>query len=266
VLVVEERVPKSPDNLILMGTGYEVSNAFRMLRALRLAKEGDVHIGGGSAMLGRMLTNRRVGSGFADEPGAAMHGSIARWPGAVYSLSASDTSRVKDLHRQLKTVEDMGEAAPYNLSLALRSFNSSYDRIPAQNDMKLVDLITTAESLLGASVEISFRLSFHVAGILAGTDRERVMIFDDMRAFYDTRNKVVHGGTLESKHRTRLNNYPRLRDYIRRLLVAFLHLATTSEHGHHPKSFRRQLDSNLQDGQKRSALRAAMGLATDPDI
>jgi hypothetical protein len=97
----------------------------------------------------------------------------------------------------------MGEAAPYNLSLALRSFNSSFDRIPAQNDMKLVDLITTAESLLGASVEISFRLSFYVAGMLAGTDRERVTIFDEMRAFYDTRNRVVHGGTLESKHRTR---------------------------------------------------------------
>jgi hypothetical protein len=266
VLVVEERVPKSPDNLILMGTGHEVSKAFRMLRVLRLTKEGDVHIGGGTAMLGRVLTNRRAGSGFADNPGASMHGSIARWPGARYSLTASDTSHVKDLHSQLKTVEDMGGGAPYNLSLALRSFNSSYDRIPAQNDMKLVDLITTAESLLGASVEISFRLAFYVAGILAGTDRERVIIFDEMRAFYDTRNKVVHGGTLESKHRTRLNNYPRLRDYVRRLLVAFLHLATTSEHGHHPKSFRKQLDSNLQDAQKRSALRAAMGLAADRQI
>ena len=256
-------MPKSPDNLILTGTGYEFSKASRMLRALRLAKEGDVHIGGGTAMLGRVLTNRRAGSGFTDNAGAAMHGSIARWPGARYSLSVSDTSHVKDLHSQLKTVEDMGEAAPYNLSLALRSFNSSYDRIPAQNDTKLVDLITTAESLLGASVEISFRLSFYVAGILAGTDHERVTIFDEMRASYDTRNRVVHGGTLESKHRKHLNNYSKLRDYVRRLLVGFLHLATTSEGAHNPRSFRKQLDSNLQDEQKRSTLRAAMGLAAD---
>jgi hypothetical protein len=211
-------------------------------------------------MLGRLLTNRQAGSGFGGHPGAAMHGSIARWPGATYSLSASEASYVKTLYEQLMTVEGMGEAAPYNLSLALRSFNSSYDRIPAQNDTKLVDLITTAESLLGASMEISFRLSFYVAGILAGTDRERVAIFDDMRAFYDTRNKVVHGGALEAKHRTRLNNYPGLRDYVRRLLLAFLHLATTSDHGYNPKSFRKQLDSELQDAQRRSALRAAMGL------
>jgi hypothetical protein len=86
VLVVEERVPKSPDNLVLLSTGQEVGKAFRMLRALRLAKEGDIHIGGAAAMLGRLLTNRRAGSGFGGHPGAAMHGSIARWPGAMYSL------------------------------------------------------------------------------------------------------------------------------------------------------------------------------------
>jgi hypothetical protein len=52
VLVVEEKVPKSPDNLILGSTGQVVSTAFRMLGALRLANEGDVHIGGGTRCSG----------------------------------------------------------------------------------------------------------------------------------------------------------------------------------------------------------------------
>jgi hypothetical protein len=260
VLVTEVKAPKTPDNLILGNTGVEVSKALRMLRALRLAKEGDVHIGGGTQILGRVLTTRPAGSGFSPDPGAAMHGSITRWPGTTYSLSTSDASHVQDLYGQLKLVEDMGDSAPYNLNLALRSFASSYDRLPALNDTKLVDLITATESLVGTGAEISFRLSFYIAGILGGTDSERVTIFSEMRDFYDTRNKVVHGGTLETKHRAHLENYPALRDYVRRLLAAYMRLATTSGHGYDPKPLRRRLDSILQDTQQRAALRVAMGL------
>ena len=260
VLVSEEKVPKTPDNLVLGGTGTEVSKAFRMLRALRLAKEGDVHIGGGTQMLGRVLTTRPAGSGFSPDPSAEMHGSITRWPGATYSLSASDATRIQALYDQLIAIEGMGDNAPYNLNLALRSFASSYDRLPAQNDTKLVDLITATESLLGASVEISFRLSFYIAGLLAETDSERVTIFAEMRDFYNTRNRVVHGGPLNASHRAHLENYPALRDYVRRLLVAYMRLATTSGHGYDPKTLRKSLDSVLQDAQQRSALRVAMGL------
>lgn len=260
VLVTEEKVPKTPDNLPLGGTGTEVSKAFRMLRALRLAKEGDVHIGGGTQMLGRVLATRPAGSGFSPDPGAAMHGFITRWPGAAYSLSTSDASRIRALYDQLIAIEGMGDSAPYNLNLALRSFASSYDRLPAQNDTKLVDLITATESLFGTAVEISFRLSFYIAGILAGTDSERLTIFAEMRDFYNTRNRVVHGGALDARHRAHLENYPALRDYVRRLLVAYMRLATTSGHGYDPKPLRASLDSVLQDAQQRSALRAAMGL------
>jgi hypothetical protein len=260
VLVVEEKVPKSHDNLVLGSTGHAYSTAFRMLRALRLAKEGDVHIGGGTQMLGRVITTRPVGSGFPPNRGAAMQGPLTRWPGAAYSLSASDAPSVKALYNQLKMIEGMSDGAPYSLNLALRSFASSYDRVPAQNDTKLVDLITATESLLGTGVEISFRLSFYIAGILAGNDSERVTIFDEMRAFYDTRNKVVHGGALETRHRAYLDNYPALREYVRRLLVAYMHLATTSGHRYDPKTLRKRLDSVLQDAQQRSVLRAAMGL------
>ena len=259
-LVTEEKVPKNPHNLILGNTGTEVSKAFRILSALRLAKEGDVHIGGDTQMLGRVLATRPAGSGFSPDRGAAMHGFITRWPGAGYSLSTSDVSSIRALYDQLMAIEGIGDSAPYNLNLALRSFASSYDRLPAQNDTKLVDLITATESLFGTGVEISFRLSFYIAGILARSDNERVMIFAEMRDFYNTRNRVVHGGALDARHRAHLENYPVLRDYVRRLLVAYMHLATTSGHGYDPKPLQKSLDSVLQDAQQRSALRTAMGL------
>jgi Apea-like HEPN len=260
VLVVEEKIPKTPRNMVFANTGQEWSTADRMVRALRLAAEGDVHIGGGPQMLGRVLTTRSAGSGFSPSGGAAMQGTMARWPGAKYSLAAADAPRVQALYAQLKLIESMGEATQYNLNLALRSFMSSYDRLPPQNDTKLVDLITATEALLGTGAEISFRLSFYIASILAGDDIERVEIFGEMRTFYDTRSKVVHGGTLAAKHRAHLKNYPALRNYVRRLLLAYMHLATTSGHAYDPDSLRRSLDTILQDAQQRSALRAAMGL------
>jgi hypothetical protein len=115
----------------------------------------------------------------------------------------------------------------------------------------------TVNPLMGSG---SFRLSFYIAGILAENDGERVKIFDEMRAFYNTRSKVVHGGTLEVRHRAHLDNYPALRGYVRQLLVAYMRLATTAGHGYEPRPLRKRLDSLLQDAQQRSALRAAMGL------
>jgi hypothetical protein len=108
VLVVEEKVRKSPDNLILGSTGHAVSKADRMLRALRLANEGDVHIGGGAQMLGRVLSTRPAGCGFSPEKGATMQGTLARWPGATYSLAASDAPRVQLLVAYMRLATTSG--------------------------------------------------------------------------------------------------------------------------------------------------------------
>lgn len=259
VLVAEAKSHKTPDNLILHNGATPVTKAQRMLQALRLAKEGDVHIGG-TLMIGRILTTRPAGDGFSPSPGAAMHGQTMRWFGAKYLLTASEAPYVLTMYNELQTIEAMGAKAPYNLSLALRSFASSYDRVPAYDDTRLVDLITAAEALVGTSIEISFRLSFRIAGILAESDDERLAIFHDVRDFYDTRSRVVHGQPLEAKHRTHLEDYPVLRGYVRRLLTAFMHLATTPGHQYGSESLRKRLDSILQDRRQLAALRGAMGL------
>ncbi len=45
VLLVEQKLPKSPDNFILASTGLEWAKAQRVLMALRLLKPGEVRIG-----------------------------------------------------------------------------------------------------------------------------------------------------------------------------------------------------------------------------
>ncbi|HCT80132.1 MAG TPA: hypothetical protein DGT23_26920 [Micromonosporaceae bacterium] len=264
ILVAEDKLPKSPENLYFSSTTEPVIKSHRMLRALRLAKEGDVHIGG-DTMIGRVFTNRPAGSGFSSSGGASAHGTSPRWPGPGYFLSTSDVAHVATLYSQLTAIGAMQGRGPFNLDLALRSFFSSYDRIPEMPDTRLVDLVTAAEALLGTENEIIFRLSFRIAALLGSTDSERVAIFTDMRAFYDTRSRVAHGAPLKPKHQARLENYSVLRGYVRRLLTAFLHLATSpARRTYGTKFFTEQLDIVLQHEQQRAALRMSMGLI-DPE-
>ena len=261
VLIVREELAKRPDNLVLGNTATGISKAYRMLLALQLAKEGDIHIGGGGVLTGRMLTTRSVGQGFTLLGGASMVGQTTRFPGLAYQLDESEVSSVRDIYEQLIALEGIPGKSPYNLGLALRSFSTSYERFPTQADSRIVDLVTAVEALVGTEVEISFRLSYRAAGILAGDDDARVTIYQDLRGFYDTRSRVVHGGTLSAKHLTRLADYELLRRYVRQLLVAFLYLATTPGQSYGPDYFRQLLDLDLQHADRRSALRAAMGMA-----
>jgi len=261
VLIIREEVGKEADNLVLGNTATGISKAYRMLLALRLAREGDIHIGGGGVLTGRMLTTRSVGQGFTLLGGASMLGQTTRFSGLAYQLDESEVSGVRAIYKQLIALEGITGQSPYNLGLALRSFSTSYDRFPTQADSRIVDLVTSVEALVGTEVETSFRLSYRAAGILAADDNARVMIYQDLKGFYDTRSRVVHGGTLSAKHLARLADYELLRQYVRQLLVAFLRLATTPGQSYGPGYFRQLLDLDLQHADRRSALRAAMGMA-----
>ncbi|MGH2593190.1 MAG: hypothetical protein ACRDGG_06725, partial [Anaerolineae bacterium] len=89
---------------------------------------------------------------------------------------------------------------------------------------------------------------------------ERTSLFEEMADHYDTRNKIVHGASLEKKHLRIIQNDEPLRNIVRRLLVAFLHLAKSPQYSL-DKQFYQQLDSILQHSRRRSELRKAMGLS-----
>ena len=182
-------------------------------------------------------------------------------PGSNYSLEESDLSSVRDLYDRLLRYEGGREAAPVNLDFAIRSFSDIYDRRnPMRDDTRLVDAITALESLLGTRDEITFRLAFRVALILGHDDEERVNIFERMKGYYDTRSRVVHGGTLREKHRRHLADQQALREIVRRLLVGILRLTISTEHAFDKKFFKEKLDSALLHNESRTDIRMVMGL------
>jgi len=256
VMLVESRVAKSPENLILGSIGTEWVNAQRVLGALRLLAPGDVTIG--SMWLTRS-GRFNVGIG-----GNAQVGLTIPTMGSTYQLTESIASRVPKMYSDLQHLEERGYGgAPGNLALALRSFMATYDRWPSGGDSRIVDAITALEAVLGSGIEISFKLSFRTAGILAADDAKRVDIFETMKKYYDLRSKLVHGATLKEKHHALLADTEGLRHLVRELLRGFIYLAVAPNDAYGKQFFQESLDAALQDEAKRAALRHALDLDSD---
>jgi Apea-like HEPN len=254
VMMVEDRMEKKPENFNYVDSGHQPTKALRALGALRLAGTGDVGIG-------RMWSTRtaRFNVGI-DHVGSTL--SVPETMGSPYRFSADMFPTVADLYVNLKRLEREGyNRAAGNLQLALRSFMATFDRYPTGRDAQLVDSITALEAVLGTSTEISFRLAFRVAGLLADSDQERASLLEDTRGFYDTRSRIVHGGPLSNKQRGYLDRIDEARDHVRRLLRGFVHLAVSEGHGFDRKYFEKPLDGDLLQEDRRAKLREAMGLA-----
>ncbi len=253
VMLVEDRVEKSPENLILSSLGTEFTKAQRALEALRLLAPGDIGIG---RMWVRRVARFNVGLG-----GIQIVGYSIPTFGSNYELTDSIADAVPAMYDALRQLETSGYGGgPGNLDLALRSFMATYDRPLASGDSRVLDAITAVEAVLGSGIEISFKLSFRVAGILAADDAERVKIFNEMKAYYDLRSKLVHGVTLKEKHRQLVADVEPLRHLVRALLRGFINLALTPGHGYGKQFFQERLDPALLDGAERNRLRSALGM------
>lgn len=251
VLLVEHKTLKCPDNFIAMDQYTLWTKAQRALLALRLLKPGDVRIG-------RMFLSRpaafNVGLG-----GMTSSGFTVWHPGQEYRLEASEMLSVRALYDLLVQFEAKHREALRNIDIALRSFSSIYERYMHQAEDAVLDAITALEALLGESTEMTFKLAFRAAGILAADDDERAAIFEHMKFYYDTRSRIVHGEVLREKHLQVIQNPEPLLEIVRRLLVAFLRLAECGPF--QPAKFKDEIDSILQHSQRRAELRNKMGLA-----
>jgi hypothetical protein len=254
VMIVEKMRMKSPETFVLMDETW--TEAQRTLGALRLLAAGDVSIG---PMW--MVRPARFDVGLGG--GTAQLGFAIPGLGSRYLLDEDIAGRVPPLYQSLKHLETHGYGrAPGNLDLALRSFMATYDRWRPGADSRLLDSITALEAVLGSGTEIAFKLAFRVASLVATNDDERASIFEEMKGFYSTRSALVHGAGLSARHQARLDHVDRLRDIVRQLLRAFVHLATTENVVYGKRFFKESLDSALQQDAARLALRQAMGLAT----
>jgi hypothetical protein len=256
VMLVEDCVDKSPDNFILSGLGMEFIKAQRALTALRLLAPGDVAIG---RIWVKRAARFNVGLGGSHIVGYSMPSFGF---GLNYELTDSVAVEARAMYEALRRLETQGYGgAPGNLDLALRSFRSTYDRPFPGGDSRVLDAITAVEAVLGSDMEIAFKLSFRVAGILAADDAERVKIFNEMKAFYDLRSRLVHGGSLKEKHRQLVADAEPLRNYVRSLLRGFIYLALTPDPKYGRQFFQERLDAALQDETERLRLRSALGIS-----
>jgi hypothetical protein len=249
VLVAEQRALKEPGNLIYMDSYSLVTKALRAVQVLRLSGPGSVSIG---PMWMTRATRFNVGVGGLTQSGFSM---ITRGTRFVWTDNLKD--QYSTVYGQLVQLEKQGYGrAPGNLDVALRVF----DRLPVAQDAQLLDAITTLEALFGIDSELSFRLAFRVAGLVAGNEAQRGELFDSMRQFYDTRSRIVHGGNLRSKHREDLGKIEELRSLVRQLLRSFIAFAVNPPSGYSKRFFEERLDTALLNAVEREKLRTVLGL------
>jgi hypothetical protein len=253
VLVIEHSVPKEPETLIFVNSGSLVTKALRALQALRLSGRGSVRIG---PMWWIRAARFNVGI-----TGLNQSGYSIPTMGSEYIWTENVSRAYSAVYRELVQLEKDGYGrAPGNLEVALGVFSSTYDRWPTRDDSQLLDAITTLEALFGIDVELSFRLAFRVAGLLASGEKERGDLYKLMREFYDTRSRIVHGGSLNSKHRDCLANVEELRSHVRRLLRSFVAFAVNPPDNYSKSFFKERLEIALLDATEREKLRSALGL------
>lgn len=255
VICIERTVAKSPEN-VARGDGTGITAAQQAITCLRLASRGDV-------MMGPMWFTRSsrfdVGLGSGRLRGGWAVPNLGR---SQYRLTRAIAREVRSLQPNVRYLGEHGyERGPGNLDVAVQFFVSSYDRFPARPDSQLVDIITAAEAVLGSGMANTFKLAFRVAGMLGRTDAERVQVFDDMRRFYAIRNSIVHGDRPSEVQGQRLGRVDDARDYVRRLLVAFVRLAASSSPTRYTKQFfKDDLDAELQNEQARRQMLRELGI------
>jgi hypothetical protein len=252
VIVVNRQVNKSPDNFARTDATLVIP-AQRALNALRLADRGDIAMGPmwyarSERFIHLLRASARSGSQIPVGPGEE-----------EFQLTTQTIRRARLLQPMLKQLDEHGyhglPAPPVNLDLALRSFLATYDRFPSRPDSQLLDVITAAEAVLStSSTEITFRLAFRIAGLLGWTPQTRAHVFESMKLFYDTRSRIVHGQPLRPKHADMLAQVEEARDYVRRLLCAFVPIAARSAPTYDKKFFDTGLDIVLQDERARRRL------------
>jgi hypothetical protein len=170
VLLLEKKVPKTPDNFLMIDDGTAYVRAARALLALRLVGAGDIRIG--------RLFLARPASFNVGISGMMSNGFSVWHPGPTYKLTADKIPDVKRSYQEIALLESKNDKQTRSLRLALRSFSSIYDRYLHQTEDRVLDAITALEALWRLDVELALRLSFRTSALLGNTDNERVHIRD----------------------------------------------------------------------------------------
>jgi hypothetical protein len=178
----------------LLGHDYAIERCSTLVRAMRICRPGMVG-------LARVWTDLYPPSpcnlpSFFVETHLHTPGDIAlldiEYPGDPrLPQSRFDTEDAELVTRLTEQMRESSEDP--RLAMALRRFDSSYSRF--QPEDSLIDLWIAFEALLipDGQSELRYRASLRIAQLAASDPAGRQQAFDQARASYACRSKVVHG-------------------------------------------------------------------------
>lgn len=249
VVVAEEAVDKTEENLVLGNTGTEYSRMSRLLLSMRLAASGDV-------LLGTTYQGRRGRFTLMGGVSSSL-GWVIPGPGPEYRFDAAIEARVRRIYRRLIAFDAADSQKRYgHISIALSRFSSTFGR-PYNGVDQLIDDVVCLEALVGTRDELAFTIAFRISGLLELDDPNRQALFRSLKSFYSTRSDVLHGAALKERARTDVSRERDLRDLVRRTLLGLLGLIG-SEFDPTPNFMSTSLDDILMVPAERARLVAKM--------
>jgi hypothetical protein len=189
-------------------------------------------------------------------------------------LGADDAPRIDGLFRAMEAAERPREGmAMTSFAVAVQKLQLSYHAHTWYE--QVVDLTTALEAALSGkdTTDVILRLRTRAAALLATDDDPAAAIFDDVGTLYSIRSSLVHGGELSE---TRLKNLitkvttvpisaplgtatgylvDRLRDLVRRSLLARICLAAEGDDAVWPLNADPSVDAVLADDEERTRWR-----------
>ena len=250
-LIAEHSEPKTPGNVISGDANHTFKKIERALLALRLAKAGDVRTGRIFYCRPALLPKRL--------PGRPSSGEAEFRPGADYLLEDCDAPLVRRSYALLAQFDNIA-ATWNNIRVAIRRFTAIYENDWREPEDRVIDAMIAVEALLGTDQEITHRLSWRVASVLANDDDERQGLYNKTKLWYRLRSRIVHGSDLKPRDRGALGMTAELVNIVRRLLLGFLTFATRRSPVSNRSGLGRHIDEVLLHTRQRSELREAMGL------
>lgn len=264
IILAIDRQPKAPGGGRQADKHRSYEKIQSAITAMRLLKPGNLNIG--------PMFMSRTGHNLTGDLRGGYHSSPEPLLALVspYSLNPKDVPAVKIWFARLLWLSATPEYA--SIKSALRWFMSSYERHFGQAQDSVVDLVTSIEALVsfGQREELTFKSAFRAAAIIARSDEERVRVFQEVKAWYALRSKIVHGEVLKPDQWQKAREFEPLREIVRQLLRVFIYLAAkerlTPKGEYRGKKLNDHIDMLLLHSAERNRFRRDCGLTRSERI
>jgi hypothetical protein len=202
---------------------FEFKKIQSWVTALRLFKPGALREGGSwNLAIGAHTHNNKFISAeksFMRPENAMVYGRVTE---VGYKLEAEEVPFIRAFRQKLDDLIELAVRAP-RFKVALDYFNFSFSS--KGPEYQLIDLVVCLEALfLTDEGEMNRTLALRVASLLGVDADERRRIHGELRNFYGTRSKVLHGVPLKEKQLKELDQLSRLRELTRKAVLAALAL------------------------------------------